>query len=58
MTPGQAQFDQKPGMFRICYAYVPVETLDIFLLRLDKSVATIRRSGWDNLKAESLIDLT
>jgi 1-aminocyclopropane-1-carboxylate synthase len=57
MTPGQAQFDQKPGMFRICYAYVPAETLDIFLQRLNKSVATIRRCGWDDLKAESLMDI-
>lgn len=58
MTPGQAQLDQQPGMFRICYAYVIAQTLDIFMSRLEKSVAMIRRCGWDNLKAESLIDIT
>lgn len=56
MTPGQAQLDQKLGMFRICYAYVPAETLDIFMERLDKLVVKIRRCGWKNLKAESLIE--
>ena len=57
MTPGQAQFDQKPGMFRICYAYVPAETLNIFMQRLEKSVAMIRRCGLKNVKVESLIEL-
>ena len=58
MTPGQAQLDRKPGMFRICYAYVSPEVLAIALQRLDKIVGKIRRCrDWDNLNAESLIDI-
>jgi 1-aminocyclopropane-1-carboxylate synthase len=57
MTPGQAQLDRKPGMFRICYAFVPPEVLQIAMQRLDKIVAKIRRcQDWDNLNAESLSD--
>ena len=43
MTPGQAQHDLKPGMFRICYAFVTPEVLDMAMQRLDKIVGKIRR---------------
>ena len=58
MTPGLAQLDRKPGMFRICYAFVTPEVLQIAMERLDKIVAKIRRcQDWDNLNAESLSDI-
>mmetsp|Transcript_13868 Transcript_13868/g.30230 ORF Transcript_13868/g.30230 Transcript_13868/m.30230 type:complete len:487 (-) Transcript_13868:47-1507(-) len=57
MTPGQAQHDSKPGMFRICYAFVTPEVLEMAMQRLDKIVGKIRRWHWDNLNAESLTDI-
>lgn len=57
MTPGQAQHDRKPGMFRICYCFVTPEVLEMALSRLDKIVGKIRRWHWDNLNAESLTDI-
>jgi 1-aminocyclopropane-1-carboxylate synthase len=58
LTPGQAQRDRKPGMFRICYAFVSPEVLEIAMQRLDRLVGKIRRCrDWDNLNAKSLIDI-
>ena len=57
MTPGQAQRDRKPGMFRICYAYVSPDVLEIAMTRLDKIVGKIRRWHWDNLNAETMTDI-
>jgi len=54
MTPGQAQHDRKPGMFRICYCFVTPDVLQIAMERLDKIVGKIRRWHWDNLNSESL----
>jgi aspartate/methionine/tyrosine aminotransferase len=50
LTPGQFQNDSKPGMFRLCYSWVPIETLDIAMERLSYLVLQIRRSNrWDDL---------
>lgn len=51
MTPGEAQREcpEKVGMFRICYAYVPLEVLDIAMRRLKKIAGTIVEVGWENL---------
>jgi 1-aminocyclopropane-1-carboxylate synthase len=57
MTPGQAQHDRKPGMFRICYAFVSPEVLEMALVRLDRIVGKIRRWHWDNLNAAELTDI-
>jgi aspartate/methionine/tyrosine aminotransferase len=57
MTPGQAQHDCKPGMFRICYAVVSPEVLEMAMVRLDKIVGKIRRWHWDNLNATALADI-
>lgn len=57
MTPGLAQHDRKPGMFRICYAFVTPEVLDMALVRLDRIVGKIRRWHWDNLNAAELTDI-
>eukprot|EP00581_Thalassiosira_minuscula_P013756 CAMPEP_0183728716 /NCGR_PEP_ID=MMETSP0737-20130205/28727_1 /TAXON_ID=385413 /ORGANISM="Thalassiosira miniscula, Strain CCMP1093" /LENGTH=468 /DNA_ID=CAMNT_0025960729 /DNA_START=76 /DNA_END=1478 /DNA_ORIENTATION=- len=43
MTPGLAQHDRKPGMFRICYCFVNPEVLEMAMQRLDKIVGKIRR---------------
>lgn len=51
MTPGEAQREcpEKVGMFRICYAYVSLEVLDIAMRRLKKIAGTIVEVGWENL---------
>ena len=46
MTPGFAQHESKPGMFRICYAFVTLEVLEMAMNRLDKIVGKIRRYHW------------
>ncbi|CAB9519566.1 Probable inactive 1-aminocyclopropane-1-carboxylate synthase-like protein 2 [Seminavis robusta] len=45
LTPGTTQHDPKPGGFRICYAYVPADVLEIGMERLRKVVTTIRKQG-------------
>ena len=54
MTPGQAQHDLRPGMYRICYTFVSPELLDVALARLDRLVSKIRRCHWDNLDTNTL----
>ncbi|EJK74118.1 hypothetical protein THAOC_04225 [Thalassiosira oceanica] len=49
LTPGHAQHDLRPGMYRICYTFVSPELLDVALARLDRLVVKIRRCHWDNL---------
>lgn len=52
MTPGQSQKDSKPGMFRLCYAWVSPEVLSIAMERLSYVVLQIRRNmSWDDLAA-------
>mmetsp|Transcript_2083 Transcript_2083/g.5500 ORF Transcript_2083/g.5500 Transcript_2083/m.5500 type:complete len:184 (+) Transcript_2083:396-947(+) len=53
MTPGQAQRDRKPGMMRICYAWVTPEVLQIAMERLSRLTANIRKIGWDELEHTS-----
>ena len=59
MTPGAAQHDQKPGMFRICYCFVSPELLMMAMQRLDNIIVKIRthRIHWDNLTPESMSDI-
>ena len=57
MTPGQAMHDSKPGWYRICYAFVNPDVLEIAMKRLDKVVGKIRRRGWHNLAADQLKDI-
>lgn len=59
MTPGTAQHDQKPGMFRICYCFVSPELLTMAMQRLDNIIVKIRthRIHWDDLTPESLSDI-
>ena len=45
LTPGNTQHDPKPGMFRICYAYVSPDVLRIGMERFRKVVTAIRQRG-------------
>ena len=45
LTPGTTQHDPKPGMFRICYAYVSPDVLRLGMERFRKVVTTIRENG-------------
>jgi len=54
MTPGESQRDQMPGMFRICYAWVEPEVLEIGMERLSRVVAKIRRMDWSDLNHSTL----
>jgi len=56
MTPGQSQRDCKPGMFRLCYAWVTSDVLEIAMERLSFLVLQIRRHSWDDLIAASWRD--
>lgn len=54
LTPGQSQRDHRPGMFRICYAWVHPEILDIAMERLSRLVAKVRRMDWTDLGDRAL----
>lgn len=49
LTPGASQRDDRPGMFRICYAWVEPAVLEIGMERLSRFVAKLRRINWDDL---------
>ena len=49
MTPGQSQRDLKPGMFRICYAWVSSDVLKIAMSRLTAICKVIGEQGWEGL---------
>jgi aspartate/methionine/tyrosine aminotransferase len=57
LTPGEAQNDASPGMFRICYAWVEPETLEIAMERLSQLVAKLRRMDWDNLNERAFSNI-
>jgi aspartate/methionine/tyrosine aminotransferase len=54
LTPGEGQHDTTPGMFRICYAWVSPETLEIAMERLSRLVAKLRRMDWDDINGRAL----
>jgi aspartate/methionine/tyrosine aminotransferase len=49
LTPGESQRDSSPGMFRICYAFVKEEALEVALERMSRLVSKIRRMEWDDI---------
>jgi aspartate/methionine/tyrosine aminotransferase len=49
MTPGSSQRDDKPGRFRICYAFVSVEVLKVAVLRLTYVASMLKEHGWENI---------
>ena len=50
LTPGASQRNVEPGMFRICYAWVSPDVLDIAMERLSRIVARLRRMDADDWK--------
>lgn len=54
MTPGESQRERMPGMFRVCYAWVSPEVLEIGMERLSRIVAKIRRMDWSDLNQSTL----
>jgi len=54
LTPGESQRERMPGMFRICYAWVTPEVLEIGMERLSRIVAKIRRMDWSDLNEKTL----
>jgi 1-aminocyclopropane-1-carboxylate synthase len=54
LTPGESQRDPKPGMFRICFAWVSPVVLGMAMERLSRLVAKIRRFDWVDLNERSL----
>jgi 1-aminocyclopropane-1-carboxylate synthase len=56
LTPGRSQRDCKPGMFRLCYAWVTSDVLQLAMERLSYTVLQIRRHGWEDLMINSWQD--
>ncbi len=54
LTPGESQRERMPGMFRLCYAWVTPEVLEIGMERLSRLVAKIRRMDWSDLNETTL----
>lgn len=54
LTPGESQRDNRPGHFRICYAWVAPEVLGVAMERLSRLVAKIRKMDWSDLNGASL----
>lgn len=54
LTPGESQRERMPGMFRLCYAWVSPEVLEIGMERLSRLVAKIRRMDWSDLNEKNL----
>lgn len=60
MTPGESQRDPNPGQFRICYAWVTPEVLQLAMGRLKLLASDIRDNGWESLQYNAyykLIDI-
>jgi aspartate/methionine/tyrosine aminotransferase len=57
LTPGESQRDTTPGMFRICYAWVTPEVLEIAMERLSKLVAKLRRMEWVDINDRALSNI-
>jgi aspartate/methionine/tyrosine aminotransferase len=54
LTPGESQHDVTPGMFRICYAWVSTDALEVAMERLSRLVAKIRRMEWDDINGRAV----
>ena len=54
LTPGEAQQEVSPGMFRICYAWVSPAVLEIAMERLSRLITKIRRMDWADLNETTL----
>ena len=56
LTPGTAQFDNRAGWYRICYAFNTPEILEIAMDRIENTVEWVRERGWHDLDVEGEID--
>lgn len=54
LTPGETQQERTPGMFRICYAWVSPEVLEIAMERLSRLIGKVRRMDWSDLNERTL----
>jgi aspartate/methionine/tyrosine aminotransferase len=54
LTPGESQRERTPGMFRLCYAWVSPQVLEIAMERLSKLVGKIRKIDFEDLNDLSL----
>ena len=54
LTPGESQHEKTPGMFRICYAWVSPDVLEIAMERLSRLITKIRRMDWSDLNETTL----
>lgn len=54
LAPGESQHDTTPGMFRICYAWVSPEILEIAMERMSRLVAKLRRMEWSDINERAL----
>jgi 1-aminocyclopropane-1-carboxylate synthase len=54
LTPGQSQRERTPGMFRLCYAWVSPEVLEIAMERLSKLVGKLRKIDFEDMNESSL----
>jgi len=51
LTPGERMGDHRPGWFRICYAGVEPEVLEVAMERMSCLVLRVRTVGWDGYRA-------
>jgi len=56
LTPGTSMRDCKPGWFRVCYAWVNPQILEIALERLSYLVTKIRKTDWQDLMSTTNLD--
>lgn len=57
LTPGEYMRDRRPGWFRLCFASVSPDVLEIATERLSYLVKKIRRYHFDDLDAKCLSDV-
>ncbi len=48
MTPGHCQRESKPGWFRICYAWVQADVLELAMARLKRLILDLKENGWED----------
>jgi len=54
LTPGKSLHDPSPGMYRLCYAWVAPEVLEIAMERISRLVSKIRKIDWSDLNDTTL----
>ncbi|CAB9517417.1 Probable inactive 1-aminocyclopropane-1-carboxylate synthase-like protein 2 [Seminavis robusta] len=57
LTPGETMKERTPGNFRICYAWVSCEVLEIAMERLSRLIGKVRRMDWSDLDERTLVGI-